>query len=168
MGHRDHSWGVRRWEIMLTHRWLPAIFGPDLISHAMSMLTDDGRLSQFGFVFRDGKFYVPTETRITCFVEPDGLTNSGGVIDYTLPSGEPVQMVFRNIVPGGLSFHHGYPCLDPISAVTCGTRTGFGVMEAGNNSMNGEVQPKQSFLISGYIDNGVFPYRHGSCRVQRG
>ena len=165
VGHRDHSWGVRRWQCMLTHRWIPAIFGRDFVTHALSMLTDDGTLMQFGFVIRDGKFYVPTKTEVGCLVEADGLTNRGGNVIYTMPSGEKLEIVFWNLVPGGLSLHGGYPCFDPISAVRCGKRTGFGVMECGNNTMNGRVEPKQDILISGYLDNGIFPYTHGTSRI---
>lgn len=168
IGHRDHSWGPRRWNAMLTHRWIPAIFGKDFISHALTMLTDDGRLESFGFVIRDGKFYVPTETVVGCLVESDGLTNRGGNVIYTMPSGEKLEIVFWNIVPGGFSFHGDYPCFDPISTVTCGDRKGFGVMECGNNTMKGGVRPKQDILVSGYIDNGVFPYRHGTSRIVKG
>src|SRR5919197_875284 len=30
LGHRDHSWGTRRWDTLLNHRWVPGTFGPDL------------------------------------------------------------------------------------------------------------------------------------------
>jgi hypothetical protein len=168
IGHRDHSWGVRRWEAMLTHRWTPAIFGRDFVSHALAMMTDDGRLQQLGFVIRDNKFYVPTDVSVGCLVEADGLTNRGGNVIYTLPSGEKLEVVFWNIVPGGFSFHGGYPCFDPISVVSCGERTGFGVMECGNNTMRGKERPRQDILISGYIDNGIFPYQQGTSRIRHG
>jgi hypothetical protein len=28
--HRDHSWGPRRWDMLLNHRWMPGTFGPEL------------------------------------------------------------------------------------------------------------------------------------------
>jgi hypothetical protein len=166
IGHRDHSWGLRRWETVLTHRWLPTVFGKDLMSQAVTMLTDQGELIQCGFVIRDGKLYVPTEVSVDCMLEVDGLTNRGGAVTYTLPSGEKLEMVFHNIVPGGLSWHHTFAGFDPMSVVTCGGRSGFGVMETSNNSLNGRVRPKQDILISGYIDNGIFPCRQGSSRIR--
>ena len=167
VGHRDHSWGYRRWDVMLTHRWMPAIFGPDFFTHTVTMLTDDGKLGQLGFVVRDGKFYVPTKIVVGCFVEADGLTNRGGNAIYTLPDGEQLEVVFWNITPGAVSFHRGFCGFDPMSAVSCGDRTGFGVMETSNNSMNGQARPDQKILVSGYIDNGIFPYQHGTSLIQR-
>jgi len=167
VGHRDHSWGVRKWESMHTHRWAPAIFGPDFVTHAVGMIGPDRTLTQFGYVIRDGKLYVPKKTSVACLIEADGLTNRGGVVNYSMESGEQLEVVYWNIVPSALSFHRGYPCNDPMSVVTCGTRTGFGLMENADNTMGGKERPDQKILISGYIDNGVFPYRYGTSRINQ-
>jgi hypothetical protein len=166
-GHRDHSWGVRRWESMLTHRWAPAIFGPDFVTHALAMLAPDGTLTQFGYIIRDDTLIVPKDVSVVCLIEADGMTNRGGVVNYTFESGEPLEVVYRNIVPSALSFHRGYPCNDPMSIVTCGGRTGVGLMENAENTMGGKSRPRQNVLISGYIDSGIFTYRNGSHLVQR-
>lgn len=166
VGHRDHSWGVRKWETMTTHRWAPAIFGKDFVAHGIAMIAPDRSLTQFGFVIRDGVFYVPKETTLACLMESDGLTNRGGVVNFKMESGEQLEVVYWNVTPGGLSFHRGYPCFDPMSVVTCGQRKGVGLMECANNTMNGTLRPKQKILISGFIDNGIFPYTHGTSRVK--
>ena len=36
-GHRDHSWGLRLWDTVLSHRWMPATFGPDLSFGSVSL-----------------------------------------------------------------------------------------------------------------------------------
>jgi hypothetical protein len=165
--HRDHSWGVRKWESMRSHRWAPAIFGPDFVTHAVAMMGPDKTLSQFGYIIRDDTLIVPKEVSIACLIEADGLTNRGGVVNYTLASGEKLEVVYWNVVPSALNFHRGYPCNDPMSVVTCGKRTGVGLMENADNTMGGKERPKQEVLISGYIDSGIFPYRHGSSLVAR-
>lgn len=163
VAHRDHSWGIRRWEAMRGHRWAPAIFGEDLVTHAVSLISpEDGSLQEFGFVMRDGEFIVPKEISIASLIESDGLTNRGGVVNYTLDDGEKLEVVYWNVVPGGLSFHRDYPCFDPMSVVTCGKRTGHGLVENALRTLGGAVRPSQKALISGYIDNGIFSYRHGT------
>ena len=165
VGHRDHSWGVRKWETMTTHRWAPAIFGNDFVAHGIAMIAPDRSLTQFGFVIRDDVFYVPKEVTLACLMESDGLTNRGGVVNFKMESGEQLEVVYWNITPGGLAFHRGYPCFDPMATVTCGRRKGVGLMECANNTMNGTLRPNQKILISGHIDNGIFPYMHGSSRI---
>lgn len=165
LGHRDRSWGIRKWESIRGHRWGPAMFGEDFMTHALAMQAPDGTLTQFGYVYREGTFYVPNKVTIACHVEADGLSTRGGVVNFTMDSGENIEVVYKNQAPGSLSFHRGYPCNDAPASVTCGSRIGSGVLEYANKATGGSEQPKQSALVGSYVDNGIFSYRTGSSFI---
>ena len=158
IAYRDHSWGKRDWSVMRAHRWIPAIFGPDLSAEAISWLSPDGSLIQFGYVIRGDELIVPNKVDILMYGEVDGMTNRGGRVDYCLPKGEVLRVEYGPVAPGGLSTQHGYPCLDTMCITRMGDRQGVGVFENGNNTMYGQEWPKQSALVNGFIDNGIFEY----------
>lgn len=54
MGHRDHSWGTRDWNVSQHWKWLEAQSGPDLIVHFWEVEAL-GRTILRGYVVRDGK-----------------------------------------------------------------------------------------------------------------
>ena len=166
LAHRDHSWGPRKWESMRTHRWAPAVFGKNFVTHAVGMIGPDRTMSRFGFVMRDDTLIIPRSVDIVTLVEADGLTSRGGVVTLTLESGETIEVVYKPVAPGAFSFHRGYPCNDLLCTVTSGNHTGFGVFESGDNTLGGKERPTQELLISGIIDNGVFPFQRGSSLVR--
>lgn len=166
IGHRDRSWGVRKWETIRGHRWGPAIFDQDFMAHALAMQAPDGSLTQFGYVYRDGVFHIPEQVSIVSFVEADGLTTRGGIVNFVMESGERLEFTYRNIVPGSLSFHRGYLCNDAPCKVICGERVGSGLLEYGNNAAGNAAdgvvkKPRQTALLGSHVDDGIFPYQHG-------
>ena len=167
VGHRDHSWGLRKWATIRSHRWLPAIFGPDFSLNAMSYLGEGGELRQFGFVIRDDTLIVPEQVSVCVQVEADGQTTRGALVNFALPGGEDLEVIYRHLAPSAISFHQVYPCNDAMAAVRCGDRVGVGVVESGGNPTGGRERPQQRNLVCGYIDNGVFPIMPGDCRVPR-
>lgn len=167
VGHRDHSWGLRKWETIRSHRWMPAIFGPDFSLNAMGYLGDSGELRQFGFVIRDDALYVPEQVRISVQVEADGQTTRGARVDFVLPGGEVLDVHYRNLVPSAISHHLVYPCNDAMAEVRCGDRVGVAVVESGGNPTGGRERPQQRHLVAGVIDNGIFAFTPGSCFVPR-
>jgi hypothetical protein len=55
-GHRDHSWGIRRWDGALTvHRWICGVVEPDLAFGSITWLGPEGPLVSGGYVVRDGQ-----------------------------------------------------------------------------------------------------------------
>ena len=50
--HRDHSWGLRRWDTLRSHRWVAGAFGPDLAfgtdDNAATVLDADGKATDLG------------------------------------------------------------------------------------------------------------------------
>ena len=167
IGHRDHSWGLRKWATIRAHRWTPAILGDDLSLNAMSYLGDSGELRQFGFVIRDDTLYVPERVSVCVQQEADGHTTRGALVQFTLPGGEVLDAHYRNLVPSAISFHQVYPCNDAMAEVSCDGRIGVGVVESGSNAGGGGERPRNETLVAGIIDNGIFTINSGSCFVPR-
>ena len=157
IGLRDHSWGTRVWENMRSHRWTPAIFGRDLSFLALSWYAADGSLAKVGYLVRDGEIIVPAKIDIHSFCAEDGLTHHGGVSRLTMPDGEVYEARFEALAPGGVSTHHGYPCVDTMCKVAMGDREGVGCFEAGNNTLGGRDSPVDETLVMGRVANGMFP-----------
>jgi hypothetical protein len=57
LAHRARAWGPRRWGALLSTRWWPIVFGPDLSIGLQSAVTRNGGRDCRGYVMRDG---VPT------------------------------------------------------------------------------------------------------------
>ncbi|MCK9248006.1 MAG: hypothetical protein M0P31_03395 [Solirubrobacteraceae bacterium] len=122
--HRDRSWGVRRWDTLLNHRWIPGTFGPDLSFGSIAWHAIDGTIRQFGYVVRDGVVTHAEQVDITVVMEADGTTYRAGRGVWTLPGGESFvidcapydAMVFE---------HHGVGDVDAICELERDGRRGF-------------------------------------------
>lgn len=156
IGYRDHSWGIRKWDMMRCHRWTPAIFGPDLSILALSWYSPDGHVAKVGYAIRDDELIVPKDIDIVCYSEIDSITHRGGKTRLTLEDGEVLECEYEPVAPGGVSFHHGYPCVDTLCTTRMGDREGVGVFEAGYNTMGGKEKPHPNALVNGKIENGIF------------
>jgi hypothetical protein len=160
VGHRDHSWGDRKWEIMRGHRWIPAIFGRDLSMIALAWVGADGSLAKFGFIRRGSEIMIPKqeEIDIVVYAEIDGLSVRGGEVTFNLESGEILQFKYEKLARGGTSFQHGYPAIDMVCSVSHGDRRTVGCLEVGFNAMGGSTIPNPRAIINGLMINGVHPY----------
>lgn len=158
--YRDRSWGVRKWDTMRSHTWIPVIFGPDLSFQVITWYAADKSLMKFGYVLRNDEIIVPKEIDVLSFVEIDGITNRGGLVKLTLASGDVLECKYTPIGPGGVSDHHGYPAVDTRCTISLnnGEREGVGCYEAGFNAMGGTDLPNPDTLIMGQMNNGVFDY----------
>jgi len=133
--HRDHSWGTRKWDTVLSHRWFPATFGPDLSLGAIAWHTRDGTLARYGYVARDGQIEPIDDFDVFVEMEPDALTYRGGTGTWTV--GDEQLVVRANPIDALLSEHHDVVCIDAISEVEHDGRTGFGILEASTNPRGG-------------------------------
>ena len=113
-------------------------------------------------MIRGDQLIVPEKVDILMYGEIDGMTNRGGRCDYYLPGEEILRVEYSPVAPGAMSTQHGYPCLDTMCLTQMGERHGVGVFENGNNTMFGQEWPRQSGLVNGFIDNGIFDYRTAS------
>ncbi len=161
LAYRDRSWGVRKWDTMRSHTWIPVIFGQDLSLQVITWYAADRSLAKFGYVQKGDELIVPKNIDVVSFVEVDGISNRGGKIILTLDDGEKLECLYRAIGPGGTSEHHGYPVTDTLCEVELngGERVGVGCYEAGFNAMGGTMLPNPKTLINGKMENGIYSFK---------
>jgi hypothetical protein len=134
--HRDRSWGVRRWDTLLNHRWVPGTFGPDLSFGSIAWHGIDGTVRQFGYVVRDGEVVHALDVDTVVHMEVDGTTYRGGQVTWTLPGDEQL-VIDCTPVDAVLSEHHGVACVDAFCAVEHAGRIGFCDLEVSTNPRGG-------------------------------
>jgi hypothetical protein len=134
--HRDRSWGIRRWDTLLNHRWVPGTFGPDLSFGSIAWHGVDGTVRQFGYVVRDGEVVHALDVDTVVHMEPDGTTYRGGTVAWTLPGDERFAIECKP-VDAVLSEHHGIACVDAFCEVELDGRVGFCDLEVSTNPRRG-------------------------------
>ena len=154
LGYRDHSWGVRVWRSLLTHRWVAGVIDSSLSFCAMSWLGANGTLRKFGYVRQGQRVINASEVDILTAIEVDGITHRGGTVNMTLVNGQTWQIVATPLAKGIASFHHDVVCYDTLCQATIGDRVGICDFETSNNSQGGSRKP--GGLINGIIDNGYY------------
>jgi hypothetical protein len=134
--HRDHSWGPRRWDTLLNHRWMPGTFGPELSFGSIAWNGIDGSLVQFGYVVRDGEVTVAEKVDIAVTMEADGVTYRAGTSTWTLPGGEELTIEAAPY-DGTISEHHNVGVVDAICELRRDGRVGFCDLEVSTNPRGG-------------------------------
>jgi hypothetical protein len=134
--HRDRSWGIRRWNTLLNHRWVPGTFGPELSFGSIAWHGIDGTVRQFGYVVRDGEVIHALDVDIAVVMEPDGTTYRGGTATWTLPGDERLVIECAPI-DAVVSEHHGVACVDAFCEVEHDGRLGFCDLEVSTNPRGG-------------------------------
>ena len=149
---RDHGWGERVWDILLSHRWVAGVFGPDLSFVGLSWHAADDSMAQFGWVVRGNTVTYAKALDIVGLFEADAISCRGGTMKMTLTTGEVLDMRFEPLAPTLVSFHKGIACGDTMCRAYLGDRVGVADFEATNNLQGGKRKPGK--LLSGIIDNG--------------
>lgn len=150
--HRDHSWGPRRWDTLLSHRWVTGSVGPSLSFGGISWHGRDGTLARFGYVVRNGAVTLAEGFDVTVHMACDALTYSGGEATWRLPGGETltlrpqVEAAFVNDI-------HGIACVDAICAIEHDGERGFCDLEVSTNPRAGGAAVTQSLLAT--IEEGL-------------
>jgi hypothetical protein len=122
--HRDRSWGIRRWNTLLNHRWIPGTIGPELSFGSLAWHAVDGTLVRFGYVVRDGRVIHADDVDIVVYMEPDGTTYRGGASVWSLPGGERFSLECRPY--DALLFeHHNVGDIDAICEIEVDGKPGF-------------------------------------------
>jgi YD repeat-containing protein len=141
LGIRDHGWGTRDWNSLLSHRWTVATFDENNSLVAMSWLTTAKKLVKFGWVIRDGKVIFAENVDIRAIIAHDGATNLGGTTRLALTTGEVLEARFEPFYPCIASWIHQTINFDAMSRVTWGDHVGFGVFESTCNIQGGSERP---------------------------
>ena len=141
LGIRDHGWGTRDWNSLLSHRWNWGTFDKNNSFVVQSYLTTSNQLVKFGWVIRDGKVILGNKVEVLALIGEDGATNFGGFTRMTLTTGEVVEARFEPHYPSIASWVHQTICYDSLCRVTWGDKVGVGVFETSCNLQGGTLKP---------------------------
>jgi len=136
LGYRDHSWGRRDWNSLLSHRWIAGTCGPELTFNAASWHGRDGTLRTFGIVVRNGEVTYAEGVDILVAMEIDATTHRGGVLKLTLPSAEEIVLEPKP-VDGFVTLHNGIACVDELCLFEYRGKQGFCDFEISTNPRGG-------------------------------
>ena len=156
LGFRDHGWGARDWNSLLSHRWLAGVFGQDLSFCALSWHAVDDNMAQFGWVVKNDTVIFAKKLDIVAYVECDAMTTRGGHLRMTLTTDEVIDVEFEALAPSIMSFHHGIACVDTLCKVSSGGRIGIADFESTANGQQGSRQPR-NLSRGGISQNGWHP-----------
>ena len=145
--HRDHSWGERRWDTLLSHRWVSGCAGPALSFGSISWHSVDGNLARFGYVVREGEVAIAERVDMTVHMACDALTYSGGEVTWWLPGGD-VLTVAPKVEAAYLNMHEGIAFVDAVSSFEYEGRTGFCDLEVTANPRGGTAPVTQCLLAT--------------------
>jgi hypothetical protein len=136
--HRDHSWGVRKWNgALAVHRWVSGVIGPDLAFGSITWLGPDGTLSRGGYVVEDGNVRLADSADVVTWLEADGMTHRGGELVLTFGSEE--RRFVCTALDGWLNEHHDVAWVDELCAVEHQGRSGYCDFEISNNARMGSA-----------------------------
>jgi hypothetical protein len=131
-GLRDHSWGPRYWQNILSYRWLTCSFGPDLNIMVSEINRTETERTEWGVVIRDSTVEPITKVSIDTTFDSDQPFHRSMVADVTLNSGESIQIEGRvlSLIPlrnrrEGHVTHIG----EGITEYRCLGKTGLGISE---------------------------------------
>lgn len=151
---RDHGWGVRYWEEILAHRWVCATFGPEATVLAVSVVSADGRINDFGCVIRDDEIAYAGDLDVVTFFERDGLTHRGGTVRMVLDDGEVIELEAEVLQKGAVSWMAGRSAInDTMCRVRWGDRVGICDFEVSNNAAAGSTLPVVA--LNGFVEDGL-------------
>ena len=154
-GWRDHSWGKRNWNGILTHRGIGAMFGKDFNFMGINFIGADGKKVKFGSVTRGDTIRAVDDFRVVSYVDEDGISNLGGKVLVRF-AGEIHVLEFSMLAKGAISLHQNFACVDTMCTVTDGDRVGVGFFETTHNAMGGSMRPNIFPDSMGILDNGIF------------
>ncbi|HLF41677.1 MAG TPA: propanediol utilization protein [Acidimicrobiia bacterium] len=152
LGHRDHSWGVRRWETVLAHRWCGGTFGPSRSFSSVAWHATDGSFVTAGWIIDDGEPVRAESLDVVIHQEPDGLSHRGGDLSFALPDGREVR-VAATTVDGVVFGHRGYRGVDAICRAESDGRRGFCDLEASTRVVSDGRTPVLALRAT--LDAGV-------------
>jgi hypothetical protein len=141
--HRDHSWGVRKWNgALAVHRWVSGVMGPDLAFGSITWLGPEGPLTRGGYVVEDGDVRVADSADVVTWLEADGVSHRGG--ELVLTFGDEERRFVCRAVDGWLNTHHDVAWIDELCLVEHEGRTGYCDFEISNNARMGSAPVRVS------------------------
>jgi hypothetical protein len=138
--HRDHSWGIRKTATLLTHRWVSGTFGPALSFGSTVWHATDDSFVKVGYVVRDGEITYAEDVDVVTWLEADGFTHRGGVVTWSLVSGEELRLECH-LIDGVVAELHSAKYIDAFCRIEYMGMVGVCDFEISNNARNGADTP---------------------------
>jgi hypothetical protein len=149
---RDHGWGHRAWNTLLSHRWLVGTFGPEFSFLAVSFHSSADQIHKFGWIVKGETVIFAKHVDILTYLEIDAITGRGRRLKMEMNTGEMVDIGFEAMAPSAVFFHHHVTAAETLCRVTMDGRVGIADFETTNNAQHGSRQPRA--LYNGIIENG--------------
>jgi hypothetical protein len=150
---RDHGWGIRYWDSLVSHRWIAGTFGPDFTILAVSILPTDDNLVSFGCVIRDNTLTY-AKVDIVTYMECDSLTHRGGHLRMELTTGEVMEIEAVPLQKGAVSWMADtMSTTDTICKLIYGDRVGICDFEISTNPGRGSHRAMAA--VNGITTDGL-------------
>lgn len=164
MGLRDHGWGTRDVNKILSHRYVTGCFGPDLSFCAYSVCNGaTDTIEKFGWVVKGDEVHFVKDIDMVTYAEVDTVSIRGGHIKLTLPDGEVLDIELTAVAPGVMSHMHKMFNNNTLCVAEYKGRKGAGHWETSANFYSGDRVPVKMYRA--LIHNGYYPgasQGHGS------
>ena len=150
MGFRDHSWGPRDWNALLSFRTCIGCTGPDLAWSALVMHIKGKPVMTKGYVERKGKPVMAKSVDLICFLENDALTHRGGVCRMELEDGSSLVIEADTVLASILESPNVFN-VEGICRVRVNGKaepSAFCDLEMGNNPRAGILPPEYAMKAS--------------------
>jgi hypothetical protein len=149
--HRDHSWGQRRWDWVLDHRWIAGTLDTGVGFSIFTVHDREGGFVSGGFVAIDGEVLPASDVDVVASLESDGVTYRGGTVQATTAAG-PLRLECR-AVDGFVWGHRELAYTDTICTVRSDRGDGFCCFEVANNPRAGTAAP--TLALRGCLVDGL-------------
>ena len=155
-GLRDHGWGHRDVNKILSHRYITGCFGPDLWFVAYSVCNGiSGTIEMFGWVVKGETVHFVKDIDMVTYAENDSASIRGGHIKLTLPDGEVLDIEHTAVAPGLMSYFHAMFNNNTLCVAECNGRQGAGHWETSMNFYQGTTPPGK--MVRALAHNGYYP-----------
>lgn len=131
LAHRDHSWGQRRWDWVLSHRWVAGVVGDGIGFSLFAVHDREGGFASGGFVVAGGDVLPATDVDIVVHLEADGVSHRGGTVTASTPDG--TIRLDCTTVDGFVWGHRELAYTDALCTVRSDRGNGFCCFEVANN-----------------------------------
>jgi hypothetical protein len=156
LGLRDHGWGYRDVNLILSHRYVTGCFGPDLsfCAYAIHNASSD-TIETFGWVVRGDTVHFANKVDILAYVENDSSTTRGGRIRMTLADGAVLDCELTSVAPGIMCHVHNMFNTNTLCKAIANGREGSGMFETSMNFHQGSRQPGR--MVGNLYGSGYYP-----------
>lgn len=155
-GWRDHSWGPRDYQGILSHRVNYAIFGREFNFFGVTFLGRDGNLLRSGIIIRNDQFQATKDFTVVTRMAEDGVSHMGSTVTLNV-GGKKFEIEFKPVGKAVINFHQGCALCDSMCIATMGGKAGAGFMETTFRAQGGTAKPHVFPDSPAVLENGIFP-----------